>query len=183
MWNRQKFPCILDLEPCSLTRWTLKVRFPFALPIVRVPLMSYGLPSTKQHSLKGSLLSLGLVWFCACQSQSAWATCGDYLSGSHRNTDAHGANPFLEHYSSIPGNRSVPADNPPSPVCSGPQCHQRDRTPAAPTREFTVRTSDAMLSPKLDLDIVEADFRLGQYTNLRAVTGPIGRLFRPPRAA
>lgn len=129
--------------------------------------------------LRGSLLSLCLVVFCVCGVRPAWATCGDYLAG-------HGGQAMAGH--GIPGHDSMANhqsnDSEQRPVCSGPQCRQRDPVPAAPTRTVNLpQPSDAILCAIARLTVGDETSLLRATTADHTVDGPADSIFRPPRAA
>ncbi|HEY4259103.1 MAG TPA: hypothetical protein VGM98_03035 [Schlesneria sp.] len=127
---------------------------------------------------RGSLLSLCLLAFLACDARPAWATCGDYLHGhspavANRN-DSHVRLPMADqdHH---------PA---PRPKCTGPQCQQNRQVPAAPTKSVpTPVSSDAILLVVAVLTNAD-DFACHRTANAdHPITGIIGGIFRPPQAA
>ena len=71
----------------------------------------------------------------------------------------------------------------PGPVCSGQHCHRDQQAPAAPNKGVQVPTfNDAILNtiPALR-GLVVLSFSPPVETD--QITGPVGRVFRPPRAA
>lgn len=118
------------------------------------------------------LVALG-VW----DARPAWATCGDYLTG-------HGGHAMVGHEMAdhdFPKPHSSPAQQP-RPACSGPNCHQRDPVPMAPTRQVHVSPSnDAMLSALFSTtDDIGRSFLRAMVVD-HIIEGPTTRLFRPPR--
>lgn len=138
-----------------------------------------GTQTPKRFLLRGSLLSLCLAAFCVCDARPAWATCGDYLAG-------HGGQAMAGH--GMPGRDSMANhqanDSGQRPVCSGPQCRQRDPVPAAPTRSVNLpQSSDVILCSIAKLAIGGENRLLRAVVVDHVVDGPADRLFRPPRAA
>ena len=138
----------------------------------------HGIQTPKRFLLRGSLLSLCLAAFCVCDARPAWATCGDYLAG-------HGGQAMADH--GMPGHDSVPNhqsnDSGQRPVCSGPQCRQRDPVPAAPTRTVNLpQPSDAILCAIARLTVGDENSLLRVPPVDHVVDGPVDSIFRPPRA-
>jgi hypothetical protein len=123
---------------------------------------------------RGSLLSLCLLLFVACDARSAFATCGDYL---------HGHGPAMPHDNGLNtpfAEQKVPT---PGPRCTGPQCQQNRQAPAAPTKTVQIQVStDAILTTVSAVS--EADDFCGyQSADSDPIEGFVCRVFRPPRAA
>lgn len=127
---------------------------------------------------RGSLLSLCLLAFLACDARPAWATCGDYL---------HGHSPAVANRSdSQMGLPMADQDHRPTPrpKCTGPQCQQNRHTPGAPTKSIPVPVpSDAILMVVAALTSVDDFFCHRIATADRPVAGFLGGIFRPPQAA
>ena len=69
------------------------------------------------------------------------------------------------------------------PVCSGPQCRQRDPVPAAPTRAVNLpHSSDAILCTIARLTVGDENSLFLATPIDHVVDGPADRIFRPPRA-
>ncbi|MEK6258295.1 MAG: hypothetical protein AABP62_06705 [Planctomycetota bacterium] len=129
--------------------------------------------------LRGSLLSLCLAAFCVCDARPAWATCGDYLAG-------HGGQAMAGH--GMPAHDSrfnhSSNDSEQRPVCSGPQCRQRDPVPAAPHRTMNLpQPSDMILCTIARLTDDDGSSLLRSTSVDHVVDGPADSIFRPPRAA
>lgn len=123
---------------------------------------------------RGSLMSLCLLMFVACDARSAFATCGDYLHGHGTPMPNHnGLNaPFSDHQVPMPG-----------PRCTGPQCQQNQQKPAAPTKTVQIQIStDAILTTVSALSDAD-DFCGYQSADSDPIEGFVCRVFRPPRAA
>ena len=143
-----------------------------------------GYQTPKRFLLRGSLLSLCLAVFCLCDARPVWATCGDYLAG-------HGGSPMAGQGMpghGMPGRDSMSThqsnDSEPRPVCSGPQCRQRDPVPVAPTRTVNLpHPSDAILCAVARLTVGGGNSLLRAIAVDHVVDGPAGSIFRPPRVA
>lgn len=126
--------------------------------------------------VRGSLLSLCLLFVFTCDARTALGSCGDYLHGHGASLVGHlGMNADLQN--PTPGRRT-PA--PRLPACSGHHCQQ---VPAAPSKPIQTHSfHDAILVTISTLVCVE-DFSLAASSDADQVSGPAGRVFRPPRAA
>ena len=138
-----------------------------------------GLQTPKRFLHRGSLLSLCLAAFCVCGTRPAWAACGDYLA-------SHGGQAMAGH--EMPGHGSMSPhqsnDSEPRPVCSGPQCRQRDPVPVAPTRSVSLPQSSDVILCAIARLMVGDENSLPRATAVdHVVDGPADRIFRPPRAA
>lgn len=137
---------------------------------------------------RGSLLSLCLLAVCHVGSQSAWATCGDYLHGHAMHGHAmHGAMIHGQGSQDVTllitlDHAGKPTPASPGPVCRGPQCQRHSQAPISPEKAVQVPTfSDAILASLIVLD--GADLQAGlSLTDADGLIGPAGRIFRPPRA-
>ncbi len=133
----------------------------------------------KRFLLRGSLLSLCLAAFCVCDARPAWATCGDYLAGHGDQAMASHAIPSHDSSAGLPSR-----DSEPTPVCTGPQCHQRDPVPAAPSRSVQLpQSSDAILCIIARLTVGDESSLFHVTPAEHVVEGPVNGLFRPPRVA
>jgi hypothetical protein len=138
---------------------------------------SQGLQTPKRFPFRGSLLFLCVVAVCICDARCVWATCGDYLAGSGGHSMAgHGISDRA-----LAGHQSN--DSEPMPVCTGPQCHQRDPAPVAPPRTVSLpQSSDAILCSIARLTLGDQDSLFRATTADQVVDGPADSFFRPPRA-
>lgn len=120
-------------------------------------------------------LSLCLFAVLTGGAQNAWATCGDYLHGHmdhHVNHHVLFAEPDF-------GRPAVPS----RPICSGPRCQQNRQIPAVPTKAIpTLTFADAILSSLVVLSNTDDDSFV-PVPDVDQLTGELGRIFRPPRAA
>lgn len=128
---------------------------------------------------RGSLLSLCLLFVFACDARTALASCGDYLHGhgtpmvGHSGMNADIPDPILGHRTPAPSR----------PTCSGPHCQRDQQAPAAPSKAIQAPTfNDAILVTISTLVRVD-DFGLAPASDADHASGPVGRVFRPPRAA
>lgn len=126
---------------------------------------------------RGSLLSLCLLAFVACDTRSAWATCGDYLHGHGspvaNRPDMQTAMPMTQgdDHASMPGRK-----------CTGPQCQQNRQKPGAPTKTVEVPvSSDAILMAIAAVTNLD-DFSSCQTADAEPITGVVGDILRPPQA-
>jgi len=141
-----------------------------------------GIQTPRRLFIRGSLLSLGLLVFLTCETRIAQATCGDYL---HGHKPAVTVNPILSLASpdliiARPESRPEPS---PTPICTGPHCQRDQQAPATPSKAIQIPTfTDAILAtiePCMSVEIAG----VARPTNIDRLTGPVGRIFRPPRAA
>ena len=140
--------------------------------------MRRNVPSTAmRHFQRYCLQWLLLVAAVLGQGRIAEATCGDYLE-KHSPQTAR-----IAGDGSAMDRPAAPRQPVNSPVCQGPNCRRHEPIPAKPSNELATPTVMEATLTRAPVLVALEKSNAEQAFQTAAISGPPGRVFRPPRMA